>query len=283
MMNNKKVSFLGLGTMGYPMAGHLSKQGYNTKVYNRTESKSTQWCAQYEGVMAKTPKQLAENCDFVALCVGNDNDVRSIFYGDDGVLSGLKAGAILVDHTTTSAELALELAAACKSINVKFIDAPVSGGQSGAENGQLTIMCGGDIETYQEVQTIFNCYSKHSMLLGENGKGQLCKMINQICISGVLAGLSEAVLLSQKVGLNIEDVVNTIKHGAAGSWQMENRATTMANDKFDFGFAIDWMIKDLNICLEQAKKHDLSLPITEEVNNNYKKLQKSGCVKDQEF
>ncbi|MDF5300917.1 NAD(P)-dependent oxidoreductase, partial [Vibrio parahaemolyticus] len=253
-MEKQRVAFIGLGVMGYPMAGYLSKAGYETKVYNRTKAKADKWAAEYNGIACETPREAAEGCDIVFTCVGNDNDVRSVVYGEEGLLVGLKAGAVLVDHTTTSAELAVELADACKKVGNHFIDAPVSGGQAGAENGVLTIMCGGEPSVFDHVAPVMDVYAKQITLLGENGQGQRCKMVNQICIGGILQGLSEALLLAQKSGLDIEQVVETLKHGAAGSWQMENRATTMAQDKFDFGFAIDWMRKDLGFCLEEAER-----------------------------
>lgn len=275
-MEVKNVAFIGLGVMGFPMAGHLSNAGFNTKVYNRTESKAQDWAKQYKGDYAVTPKETALHADVVAICVGNDDDVRSVVYGDNGVLMGMKSGSVLVDHTTTSAELAEELAAACKKQGIYFVDAPVSGGQAGAENGALTIMCGGEETVFASISELLNSYAKQATLLGGHGQGQRCKMVNQICISGVLKGLSEALLLAQKSNLNIEQVVNVLKHGAAGSWQMENRAVTMAEDKFDFGFAIDWMRKDLGICLNEAQKHDLALPLTQEVDELYADLQAKG-------
>ncbi|KYN90239.1 2-hydroxy-3-oxopropionate reductase [Vibrio cidicii] len=275
-MEIKTVAFIGLGVMGYPMAGYLSKAGYQTRVYNRTFAKAEKWAQQHQGQAFETPCEAALGCDVVFVCVGNDDDVRSVVYGENGVLAGLKAGATLVDHTTTSAELAIELADACQKVAVNFIDAPVSGGQAGAENGVLTIMCGGDADVFANVSPVMDVYAKQITLLGENGQGQRCKMVNQICIAGVLQGLSEALLLAQKSGLDIEQVVNTLKHGAAGSWQMENRAQTMAQGKFDFGFAIDWMRKDLGFCLQEAERVGLTLPLTEQVDAQYAKLQQQG-------
>ncbi|WP_172566013.1 NAD(P)-dependent oxidoreductase [Vibrio navarrensis] len=275
-MEIKTVAFIGLGVMGYPMAGYLSKAGYQTRVYNRTFAKAEKWAQQHQGQAFETPREAALGCDVVFVCVGNDDDVRSVVYGENGVLAGLKAGATLVDHTTTSAELAIELAGACQKVAVNFIDAPVSGGQAGAENGVLTIMCGGDADVFANVSPVMDAYAKQITLLGENGQGQRCKMVNQICIAGVLQGLSEALLLAQKSGLDIEQVVNTLKHGAAGSWQMENRAQTMAQGKFDFGFAIDWMRKDLGFCLQEAERVGLTLPLTEQVDAQYAKLQQQG-------
>ncbi|EJY0697683.1 TPA: NAD-binding protein [Vibrio parahaemolyticus] len=275
-MEKQRVAFIGLGVMGYPMAGYLSKAGYETKVYNRTKAKADKWAAEYNGIACETPREAAEGCDIVFTCVGNDNDVRSVVYGEEGLLVGLKAGAVLVDHTTTSAELAVELADACKKVGNHFIDAPVSGGQAGAENGVLTIMCGGEPSVFDHVAPVMDVYAKQITLLGENGQGQRCKMVNQICIGGILQGLSEALLLAKKSGLDIEQVVETLKHGAAGSWQMENRATTMAQDKFDFGFAIDWMRKDLSFCLEEAERVGLDLPLTKMVDEQYAGLQREG-------
>ncbi|MEF1310536.1 NAD(P)-dependent oxidoreductase [Vibrio mytili] len=275
-MSKQQVAFIGLGVMGYPMAGYLSKAGYKTKVYNRTKAKADKWAEEYDGVACETPREAAEGCDFVFICVGNDDDVRSIVYGEDGALVGLKAGAVLVDHTTTSAELAVELAEACQKVGNHFIDAPVSGGQAGAENGVLTIMCGGESDVFEQASPVMNAYAKQITLLGENGQGQRCKMVNQICIGGVLQGLSEAILLAQKSGLDIDQVVETLKHGAAGSWQMENRASTMAQDKFDFGFAIDWMRKDLGFCLKEAERVGLDLPLTKMVDAQYADLQSDG-------
>lgn len=275
-MNNKKVAFVGLGVMGYPMAGYLSKAGYSTKVFNRTKAKADTWASEYQGQACETPKQAALDADVVFVCVGNDDDVRSVVFGEDGILAGLKPGAVLVDHTTTSAELAIELAAAAKENGNSFIDAPVSGGQAGAENGVLTIMCGGDQSVFDAVAPVMEVYAKQITLLGENGQGQRCKMVNQICIGGILQGLSEALLLAQKSGLDIEQVVDTLKHGAAGSWQMENRAVTMAQDKFDFGFAIDWMRKDLGFCLEEAERVGIELPLTKNVDEQYAQLQQEG-------
>lgn len=275
-MEKQRVAFIGLGVMGYPMAGYLSKVGCETKVYNRTKAKADKWAAEYNGVACETPREAAEGCDIVFTCVGNDNDVRSVVYGEEGLLVGLKAGAVLVDHTTTSAELAVELADACKKVGNHFIDAPVSGGQAGAENGVLTIMCGGEPNVFDHVAPVMDVYAKQITILGENGQGQRCKMVNQICIGGILQGLSEALLLAQKSGLDIEQVVETLKHGAAGSWQMENRATTMAQDKFDFGFAIDWMRKDLGFCLEEAERVGLELPLTKMVDEQYAGLQREG-------
>jgi len=276
-MNINNVAFIGLGVMGYPMAGYLAKAGFNTTVYNRTTAKAAQWSKDYDGAFEETPKKAANNADVVALCVGNDQDVRSVVFGDNGVLAAMKTGSVLIDHTTTSAELAEELALACTERDIHFIDAPVSGGQAGAENGALTIMCGGEQAIFDAVSPVINSYAKQATLLGGHGQGQRCKMVNQICIAGVLKGLSEAILLAQKADLDIEQVVDVLKHGAAGSWQMENRAATMAKREFDFGFAIDWMRKDLGICLNEAAKHGLELPLTKQVDGEYEQLQQQGC------
>lgn len=238
------VAFIGLGVMGFPMAGHLSQAGYRTNVFNRTESKARQWAQQFSGAFFSTPKAAATECDIVFLCVGNDDDVRSVVYGDNGVLAGMEPGSVLVDHTTTSAELVEELANACQEKGIAFIDAPVSGGQAA--------------------------------LMGKHGQGQRSKMVNQICIAGVLKGLSEGLLLAQKAGLDVGQLVEVLKHGAAGSWQMENRAITMSQGKFDFGFAIDWMHKDLNICLSEAKQMGIDLPLTQQVDSEYQTLQQQG-------
>jgi len=272
-MDTINVSFIGLGVMGYPMAGHLQQKGWSTTVFNRTTSKAEAWAEEFGGRYQSTPREASQHSQVVFMCVGNDDDVRSVVYGDNGVLSGLHPGSILVDHTTTSATLALELANACEEKGIHFIDAPVSGGQTGAESGCLTIMCGGEQVIFQHIEPILSSYGKQATLVGNHGQGQRCKMVNQICIAGVLQGLSEALLLAQKSNLNIEQVVDVLKHGAAGSWQMENRAVSMAQERFDFGFAIDWMRKDLGICLDEARFHNLELPLTNNVDQRYNKLQ----------
>ena len=275
-MDTTNVAFIGLGVMGYPMAGHLSKNGYATKVFNRTETKAQEWARVFSGGVCPTPKTAAVNSDIVFLCVGNDDDVRNVFYGVDGILAGMAKGSILVDHTTTSADLAEELANACEEQGIDFIDAPVSGGQAGAENGALTIMCGGVQQVFDRIKPVMSSYAKQSTLVGHHGQGQRCKMVNQICIAGVLKGLSEGLLLAQKADLDIKQIMDVLKHGAAGSWQMENRAVTMSQGKFDFGFAIDWMVKDLGICLNEAQKFGVVLPLTQTVDNEYKMLQERG-------
>lgn len=270
------VAFIGLGVMGFPMAGHLSQAGYCTNVFNRTESKARQWAQQFSGEFFSTPKAAATECNIVFLCVGNDDDVRSVVYGDNGVLAGMEPGSVLVDHTTTSAELAEELADACQEKGIAFIDAPVSGGQAGAENGALTIMCGGEPAVFERIAPVMKSYGKQAALMGKHGQGQRSKMVNQICIAGVLKGLSEGLLLAQKAALDIGQLVEVLKHGAAGSWQMENRSVTMSQGQFDFGFAIDWMHKDLNICLREAKQMGIELPLTQQVDSEYQTLQQQG-------
>ena len=271
-----KISFIGLGVMGYPMAGHLKNAGFEVAVYNRTTEKAKQWVEQYGGSYSETVSAVVKDADVVLCCVGNDNDVRSVTTSGEGAISSMKPGSIFVDHTTTSATLAEELSTACIQSGVRFMDAPVSGGQSGAENGVLTIMCGGLNQDFEQIQPVFEAYGKSSVLMGEVGQGQRAKMVNQLCINGVLTGLSEGLILAEKAGLDIPTLVDCLKNGAAGSWQMENRATTMAEDKFDFGFAIDWMIKDLGFCLDEAKKQGIKLPLAEKVTAQYQELSDQG-------
>ena len=272
-MSKAKVAFLGLGVMGYPMAGHLAKTGFETRVYNRTTAKAEQWCEEYGGSFGATPREAAEGADFVFMCVGNDDDLRSVVYGDDGALAGCKDGSILVDHTTASANVAREIA---DKSHVPFLDAPVSGGQAGAENGVLTVMIGGDQAAYDAAKPVIMSYARAAELLGSVGAGQLTKMVNQICIAGLVQGLSEGLNFAQRAGLDGHKVVEVISKGAAGSWQMENRGNTMLNDEFEFGFAVDWMRKDLGICLEEASKNGAELPITEIVNGYYGEVQEMG-------
>ncbi len=272
-MSKESVSFIGLGVMGYPMAGHLAKAGYPTRVYNRTTAKAEKWCEEYGGELGVTPREAADGADFVFMCVGNDDDLRSVVYGDDGALAGCKEGAILVDHTTASADVAREIAG--KS-HVPFLDAPVSGGQAGAENGVLTVMIGGDQAAFDAARPVIMSYARAAELLGDVGAGQLTKMVNQICIAGLVQGLSEGLNFAQRAGLDGHKVVEVISKGAAGSWQMENRGTTMLNDEFEFGFAVDWMRKDLAICLEEAKRNGAELPITSIVNDYYGEIQQMG-------
>ncbi len=275
-MKQQRIAFIGLGVMGYPMAGHLAQSGHQVTVYNRTTEKAERWAAEFLGRVAKTPAEAAENAEYVCICVGNDDDVRSVMLGVEGVLAGIQPGAIVMDHTTTSATLALELAQFCHTAGVKFIDAPVSGGQAGAENGVLTVMCGAELAAFEQASSIMACYAKKVEWMGAVGQGQRCKMVNQICIAGILNGLSEALALAQKAELDIAKVVDTLQHGAAGSWQMVNRMETMAKDQFDFGFAIDWMRKDLGICLDEAKQYGLDLSMVESVDRQYAALQQRG-------
>ncbi len=267
------VAFIGLGTMGYAMAGHLQRHGLNTTVYNRSAEKAQAWVAEYGGSSADTPAGAATQAHCVCLCVGNDDDVRAVVYGDSGVLASMPAGSILVDHTTASAELARELANACTAKGIDFIDAPVSGGQAGAQTGQLAIMVGGESSVFDQVRPIIGIYAKSCKLMGPVGAGQLTKMVNQICIAGIVQGLSEALNFAQLAQLNIDDVIEVISKGAAQSWQMENRYKTMAAGEFDFGFAVDWMRKDLAIALNTADTYGASLPLTALVNQFYGDVQ----------
>jgi len=273
-----KVAFLGLGVMGYPMAGHLLKKGgHEVTVYNRSAAKAAQWAKEYGGKSAATPREAAQGCDFVMMCVGNDDDIRSVVYGDSGALAGLKKGAVLVDHTTASAIIARELHAKCKAMGIGFVDAPVSGGQAGAVNGQLGIMCGGEAADFDRAKPVLDVYAKSCALIGAPGAGQLTKMVNQIAIAGLLQGLSEALNFGKRAGLDIEKVISVISKGAAQSWQMENRWKQMNEVKFDgFGFAVDWMRKDLGICLEEAKKNGARLPVTALVDQYYAQVQARG-------
>ena len=271
-----KVAFIGLGVMGYPMAGYISKAGHNVTVFNRTTSKVDKWLNEYKGSKAATPAKAAGDADFVFTCVGNDNDLREVTFGDSGIFKSIKKGAIYIDNTTASATIAKEFYDYAKKNMFGFLDAPVSGGQAGAENGALTVMVGGDQEDYDKANHIIDCYSKKMKLLGKSGSGQLAKMVNQICIGGLVQALSEAINFGIKAGLKMEDVIEVISKGAAQSWQMENRFKTMIDDKFDFGFAVDWMRKDLKIALEEAKKNNSPLPITEIVDKFYAEVQDMG-------
>jgi 3-hydroxyisobutyrate dehydrogenase len=272
-----KVAFLGLGVMGYPMAGHLkNKGGHDVTVYNRTIAKAEKWAAQFGGKVAKTPKEAAAGQDFVMACVGNDNDLREVMVGADGAFHGVAKGAVLVDHTTASAAIARELHAEAKKRGFDFVDAPVSGGQAGAENGVLTVMCGGDEGPFTRAKPVIDSYARACNLMGTPGSGQLAKMVNQICIAGLVQGLAEGLHFAKKAGLDIEKLVATISKGAAQSWQMENRYKTMAADKFDFGFAVDWMRKDLDICLNEARRNGANLPVTALVDQFYAEVQKMG-------
>ena len=273
-----KVAFLGLGVMGYPMAGHLLKKGgHDVTVYNRTAAKAQQWAKEYGGKHAATPRDAAKDCDFVMMCVGNDDDVRSVVYGDQGALAGMKKGAVLVDHTTASAIVAREVHQKAKEKGIGFVDAPVSGGQAGAVNGQLGIMCGGEEATFAKAKPVIDVYAKLAALIGGPGAGQLTKMVNQICIAGLVQGLSEGLAFAKKSGLDVEKVISVISKGAAQSWQMENRWKQMNEVKFDaFGFAVDWMRKDLGICMEEAKKTGARLPVTALVDQFYAHIQARG-------
>ena len=269
-------AFLGLGVMGYPMAGHLVAAGHRVTVYNRTTAKADRWVAEHGGAMAMTPAAAAEGAEYVFLCVGDDPDVLTVTTGADGVLETMGEGAVLVDHTTASAVIARNVHAAAAAQGVGFVDAPISGGQAGAENGVLTVMCGGDQADFDRVAPVIDAYSRACNLLGGPGSGQLTKMVNQICIAGLVQGLSEGINFAQRAGLDVGGVVDTISKGAAGSWQMENRAQTMADGVFDYGFALDWMRKDLRICFEEAAANGSVLPVTEIVDGYYEQLQELG-------
>jgi 3-hydroxyisobutyrate dehydrogenase len=272
-----KVAFLGLGVMGFPMAGHLkAKGGHEMTVYNRTAAKADKWAAQFGGKAARTPKAAAEGQDFVMACVGNDNDLREVMLGANGAFEGMKKGAVLVDHTTASAEIAREFYGEAKKRGFDFIDAPVSGGQAGAENGVLTVMCGGDAEPFARADKVIAAYARACTLLGAAGSGQLAKMVNQICIAGLVEGLAEGLHFAKRAGLDIEKLVATISKGAAQSWQMENRYKTMVAGKFDFGFAVDWMRKDLGICLAEARRNGAHLPTTALIDQFYSEVQEMG-------
>ena len=271
-----KVTFIGLGVMGYPMAGYISKAGHNVTVYNRTTTKADKWLTEYKGSKAVTPANAADGADFVFTCVGNDNDLKEVTFGDNGIFKSIKKGSIYIDNTTASATIAREFYEYSKKNSFGFLDAPVSGGQAGAENGALTVMIGGDQESFNKAKDVIDCYSKKMKLLGKAGNGQLAKMVNQICIAGLVQGLSEGINFGIKAGLNMEDVIEVISKGAAQSWQMDNRYKTMIDDKFEFGFAVDWMRKDLKIALDEAKKNNSLLPITEIVDQYYGDVQKLG-------
>jgi 3-hydroxyisobutyrate dehydrogenase len=272
-----KVAFLGLGVMGFPMAGHLkNKGGHEVTVYNRTTAKAEQWAKQFGGKTASTPKAAAQGQDLVMCCVGNDNDLREVTLGKDGAFQAMGKGTTFVDHTTASAEIARELYDAAKKGGFEFIDAPVSGGQAGAENGVLTVMCGGDQPVFDKAKPVIDAYARACNLMGSPGSGQLAKMVNQICIAGLVQGLAEGIHFAKKAGLDIEKLIATISKGAAQSWQMENRYKTMAANKYDFGFAVDWMRKDLGICLGEARKNGANLPVTALVDQFYAEVQKMG-------
>ncbi len=270
------VAFIGLGVMGYPMAGYISKGGHNVTVFNRTQSKADKWIKEFKGEKADTPAKAAAGADFIFTCVGNDNDLREVTFGDNGIFKTIKNGSVYIDNTTASATIAREIYDYSKKNNFGFLDAPVSGGQAGAENGALTVMIGGDQDSFDKASDKIKCYSKKMKLLGGPGSGQLAKMVNQICIAGLVQGLSEGINFGMKAGLNMEDVIEVISKGAAQSWQMENRYKTMIDDKFDFGFAVDWMRKDLKIAMDEAKNNGSLLPITELVDKYYEEVQNMG-------
>ena len=277
----RKVAFLGLGVMGYPMAGHLAQAGHSVTVYNRTATKSEAWCAEFPGAQGqngfkKTPREAVAGADFVLCCVGNDDDLRSVTLGADGAFAGMHAGAIFVDHTTASASVARELNAAAAALGLQFVDAPVSGGQAGAQNGMLTVMCGGDAAAFAAAQPVAQAFARAVTLLGDSGAGQLAKMVNQICIAGLVQGLSEAVAFGQRAGLDMEAVLGVIGKGAAQSWQMDNRGKTMVAGQFDFGFAVDWMRKDLGLVLDEARRNGAKLPVTALVDQFYADVQQMG-------
>jgi len=275
-MAKEKVAFLGLGVMGFPMAGHLAAAGYEVTVYNRTASRADAWVAKHGGRREPTPAEAAKGAAFVFACVGNDDDLRSVVYGETGALAGMERGAIFVDHTTASAEVAREIAGVAAESGVQFLDAPVSGGQAGAENGKLTVMVGGDPAIFERAKPVIDSYARSCVLMGPVGAGQLTKMVNQICIAGLLQGLAEGLNFAQRAGLDGARVVEVISKGAAQSWQMDNRALTMLDGKFDFGFAVDWMRKDLAICLAEARKNGARLPVTALVDQFYAQVQARG-------
>ena len=270
------VTFIGLGVMGYPMAGYISKAGHNVTVYNRTSTKAEKWISEFKGNKADSPAKATAGADFIFTCVGNDNDLRDVTFGEQGIFKTIKKGSTYIDNTTASATIAIEIYEYSKKNNFGFLDAPVSGGQAGAENGALTVMIGGDQESFDKAKSIIDCYSKKMKLLGKAGNGQLAKMVNQICIGGLVQALSEGINFGIKAGLNMEDVIEVISKGAAQSWQMDNRYKTMIEDKFEFGFAVDWMRKDLKIALEEAKKNNSLLPVTEMVDKYYGEVQEMG-------
>ncbi len=272
----RSLAFLGLGVMGYPMAGHLARAGHRVTVYNRNTAKAEQWVAEHAGLRAATPHEAAQGAEVVFACVGNDDDLRSVVLGDAGAFAGMQAGAVFVDHTTASARVARELDAAARSHGLQFIDAPVSGGNVGAINGTLTVMCGGDAAAFEAARPLALCYAKAVTLLGPSGAGQLTKMVNQVAIAGLLQGLSEAIAFGQRAGLDMQAVLEVIGKGAAQSWQLDNRGPTMVDDRFDFGFAVDWMRKDLGIALDEARRNGAQLPVAALVDQFYADLQARG-------
>ncbi len=272
----RRVAFLGLGVMGHPMAGHLARAGHAVTVYNRTAAKAEAWSREYGGAHASTPRDAAKDADFVFCCVGNDDDLRSVVLGDQGALAGMKPGAVFVDHTTASAAVARELAAVAQQAGLQFVDAPVSGGQAGAVNGALTVMCGGDAAAFEAMKPVALAFSRAVTLVGASGAGQLAKMVNQICIAGLVQGLSEAIAFGQQSGLDMKQVLDVIGKGAAQSWQMDNRGKTMVDGQFNFGFAVDWMRKDLGLVLDEARRNGARLPVTALVDQFYADVQKQG-------
>ena len=270
------VAFIGLGVMGYPMAGYISKAGHDVTVYNRTATKADKWISEFKGTKADTPAKAADGADFVFTCVGNDDDLKEVTIGKNGLYTTIKKGSIYIDNTTASADIARKLAKSAEAHGFRFLDAPVSGGQAGAENGALTVMVGGSKIAFERAKPLIDCYSKKVKLLGPSGNGQLAKMVNQICIAGLVQGLSEAINFGRKAGLNMEDVIEVISKGAAQSWQMENRYKTMLDDKFEHGFAVDWMRKDLKIAMDEAKNNGSLLPVTEIVDKYYSEIQEMG-------
>ena len=276
-MNSKaKLAFIGLGVMGYPMAGWLSRNGHQVTVYNRTNTVAERWIADFTGQLALSPATAVENADIVFVCVGNDNDVSEVMLGEQGIITAMASGAIIVDHTTTSAKLARQLAIKVQRTDNQFIDAPVSGGQQGAENGQLTVMCGGQAESFAKVKPIIECYAKSVQLMGDSGSGQLCKMVNQICIAGLLQGLAEGLNFAERAGLDAHQVIDVISQGAAQSWQMENRYKTMLAGDYEHGFAVQWMRKDLAFALQEARSNGAQLPVTELVDQYYEQIEGMG-------
>jgi 3-hydroxyisobutyrate dehydrogenase-like beta-hydroxyacid dehydrogenase len=272
----RKVAFLGLGVMGFPMAGHLALAGHRVTVYNRSAEKRIAWCKEFTGAAAPTPREAVADCELVFCCVGNDDDLRSVVLGEQGAFAGMKSGAVFIDHTTASANVARELSAEAARRGLQFVDAPVSGGQAGAQNGMLTVMCGGESVAFEAARPVAMAYSRAFTLLGASGAGQLAKMVNQIAIAGLVQGLSEAIAFGQKAGLDMEQVLEVIGKGAAQSWQMDNRGKTMIADQFEFGFAVDWMRKDLGLCLEEARRNGARLPVTALVDQFYADIQSLG-------
>jgi 3-hydroxyisobutyrate dehydrogenase len=272
----RKVAFLGLGVMGFPMAGHLSLAGHDVVVYNRSAAKAQAWCGEFKGAAAPTPREAASGREIVFCCVGNDDDLRSVALGPDGAFAGMKPGSVFVDHTTASADVARELNAKAKELGLQFVDGPVSGGQAGAQNGMLTVMCGGESAAFEAAKPVAMAFARAFTLLGEAGSGQLAKMVNQIAIAGLVQGLSEAIAFGQRAGLDMKQVLEVIGKGAAQSWQMDNRGKTMIDGKFDYGFAVDWMRKDLGLCLDEARRNGSKLPVTALVDQFYADVQASG-------